>query len=161
MHRENPSFLGVIVNQRGYSLVEIMVAAAVLSLTVTSLLKSFHTQLRAAVGGRMSLRAEALAWDKLDTIKTTARNYSMSGGFDRLTMSAAVSDFSLTHSTSVDGVNYTWAVSHSWSSVTGTPDPQDVTWTSSIMRFSANVQWVDNLVPRNVTVTTYVSDITQ
>jgi general secretion pathway protein I len=70
--------------QRGFTLLEVLVAVMILGLTVTAILQQFAVALRAGAHARDSTRAMLYATEKLEELKTH-KNLSLtteSGSFD-------------------------------------------------------------------------------
>jgi type II secretory pathway pseudopilin PulG len=150
-------------SERGITLLELLLAALLISTVVASLLKLFSVSQRGGVTMRSEVRASALARTKLDDIKNLARRSSLEGTFIGVTRSAMVQAYSLTQVSVVSGKPYTWNVTTAFATqnLTQTTDVSSTTVTSRLLHLTAWTTWSDQSVPRSLTLEAYVADQTR
>lgn len=153
-------------NQKGVTLVELVVSLLVLSLMVIASLRVIEMSFVGNTVSRNALRARDLAEQKLEVMKAVAMNASMDYNFSCLTCLAEVQDYAVTKTATINGKDFIWQVSTAYmaqfnaTSITAAV-PAAAGNTSSIVRFTAKVTWDDATGPRDMTFTAYVSDIRQ
>jgi len=156
-----PTFRGR-PSERGVTLLELLMAALLISTVIASLLKLFSVSQRGGVTMRSEVRASALARTKLDDLKNLARRNSMDGTFSRLTLSALVSSYSVTQVALVSEKAFTWQVSTKFAAqnLTVVTDVTSNTVATRMVHFCSWVTWSDQSRPQNLTVHAFVADLT-
>jgi type II secretory pathway pseudopilin PulG len=150
-------------SERGVTLLELILAALLISTVVASLLKLFSVSQRGGVTMRSEVRASALARNKLDELKNLARKSSLDGTFANITRSSKAQAFSVTQVAVVSGKAYTWRVSATFASqnLTQATDVTSNTVTSRLLHLEAWTGWSDQSQARALTIEAYVADQTR
>lgn len=114
--------------QRGFTMVEVMVAILLTGLTVIGVIGLFRVETRASTSSRRTTEAAVLAQDKLEELRTiaVASHTDSDTPLDPLTGSASI-------------FTRNWVVA---------PDPED----ASIVSITVTVSWNEGGVPRTVQV---------
>ena len=130
-------------DQKGVSLVEILVAMLVLSFGVAVLMKSMDAILIRQTKVRNDLRAATLLRGKLEGLKDHARRLSDAGSFKYLTLSPMVVASSVTQVAMVDKRAFTWSVSGTFVSMSaaGVVAPLGTSFNAYAYRMVGLVTW--------------------
>jgi prepilin-type N-terminal cleavage/methylation domain-containing protein len=149
--------------QKGFTLIELMIAAVILATTVAITINVFGINMKQSSQARNQLKASELARAKLDDYKDYARRASINGGFTSITQSSFAIAYDLSNTTTVNDLKLTWRVERAYCYQNGlvVSDVTTNTVTSKMLRLLATVNWYEGWDPKKITMTTYVSDITQ
>jgi prepilin-type N-terminal cleavage/methylation domain-containing protein len=148
-------------DQKGVTLLEVLLAIIVISLTVTAMIKSLDQDLKGQARLRNDLRAATLVRSKLDTLKDYSRTVALSGYFSSVTLSPVVAAYAVSTPALVDNKAFTWIVKSSFVTMTSPAAIYDVTWTTKAVRYIATVTWVEQRFAKYLTQTVVVSDPSQ
>jgi hypothetical protein len=149
-------------NSKGISLVEIMVAMFILSLTVASMMKALDKSMQGQTRVRNDLRAITIAKTKLDALKDHVRLNALAGTFNMVTSSPQVLAYGLTQVATVDGKAFTWVVNASYVLLTPSVSaPTETNTAQDVLKLKAMVYWTEGNFPRYATQTVMVTDFNQ
>jgi prepilin-type N-terminal cleavage/methylation domain-containing protein len=150
--------------QKGFTLVELMIAALILATAVTITINVFGINMSQSSQARNQLKASGLARAKLDAYKDYARRTSLSGAFTNLTVTDFANSYNLTTNVArVNDLDMTWRVQPSYVYQNGSvvADATSLTVNNTkLVRLYSSVSYRESGEAKLVTLTTYVSDIT-
>jgi prepilin-type N-terminal cleavage/methylation domain-containing protein len=153
-------------NQKGVTLIEIVIAVLVMAVMIVAAMRGIEMSYKNSTTSRNALRARDLAETKLEDLKRDAMNASLEYSFSSATRTARVEAYSKYQTVSINDKTFTWKVAvdymtHPKSLVVSSTVPAPHGNTSSLIRFISFVNWQDITGARGITLTGYVTDIRQ
>jgi prepilin-type N-terminal cleavage/methylation domain-containing protein len=152
-------------DQKGVTLLEVVMAILVISLTVAAMIKALDQTLKGQAQARNRLRASTIAITKLDAMKDYVRQAALGGSFRSVTCcSPMAQDFALTHSAIVENKAFTWRVTGDYVDVTlvsGTVSIVARTYTTKALSLTAAVFWKEQVFFKALSQSVIVTDPSQ
>lgn len=137
------------VSQRGYTLVEVMVAASLLGFMIVSLFAGFSTGFAVLRIARENMRATQILEERMEVIRVINWNDVNTPGFIPTNFIAPFYPPDATNSTA-SGIAYTGTVS-----VINSPIPES--YANNLRAIQINLTWTSGNITRSRQMTTYVS----
>jgi hypothetical protein len=163
--------LSKLRDQSGVTLVEQLIAAALIGLLILVWVNSVRVTTKGTVQSKNSLRAQNLGLSKLEDIKALADKASYASTWSSVTLSPLVLAYCTPTIAKFDKKSYTWQVQTTYAylpvSYTGgsgyatTSTAVAVSWTTSNLLMSARISWDDISGPKVITMTGYATDFRQ
>jgi Tfp pilus assembly protein PilV len=131
--------------QRGVTLLELTIAAFIMTLVIVSSLKLFSVLTKGVISAKNHARAGNLVSSRLDELQNMAHEMSYSGGWNYVTCSPLAIEYSsVTQISRIDGMSFTWTVSPYYAWVSGTVvDGYTNTQVTEVAAFVMRVEWTD------------------
>jgi Tfp pilus assembly protein PilV len=157
-------------DQRGVTLVEQLIAAALIGMLILVWVNSIRVTTKGTVQSKNSLRAQNLGLSKLEDVKALSDKASYASTWSTLTQTALVKAYRTPVVSTYEKKNYTWQVQTDFAylPVTYTGDPYALTytavavsWTTSNLLLQARISWDDITGPKVLTMTGYATDFRQ
>ena len=151
-------------DQKGLTLIEVVMAILVISLTVAAMIKALDQTLKGQTQARNRLRASTIAISKLDALKDYSRQAALGGSFKYLTCSPLVVAYNQTQVAMVENKAFTWQVTGGWVDITfvaGLVTVLPRTYTTKAISYTAAVFWGEQVYPKALSQSVIVTDPSQ